>query len=131
MTQVKCDALLIFGKNDPWCTPAFAKRMYQSLQNRHDGKSSHDVPVHRYVELDNVGHCPNHEAPQAVGSIASCWISANKRQRQNLSLLEADDNEKNGNIQVFTEPWGNILAREITDQEVKLSLTEKIITSLV
>jgi len=123
LTQVKCDVLLIFGKNDPWCTPAFAKRMYQSLQQRNQNN------IHRYIELDNVGHCPNHEAPQAVGFIASRWTSSGEktRDKEHLSLLNGNDID----AITFHEPWGDVIAREINENEINLSLMEKIITSLV
>ena len=130
LTQVECDVLLLFGKDDPWCTPAFAKRMYQSLKSRHDANIAETKkPVHRYVELDNVGHCPNHEAPQAVGLIASRWTSASQRHRQCLNLL--NDNEENIDVVTIKEPWGDVSAREINDDEINLSLVDKVITSLV
>lgn len=149
MTQLECDVLLIFGKNDPWCTPAFAKRMYQSLQKRHDANDNDNdnsissntnaettSVVERYVELDNVGHCPNHEAPEAVGLIASRWMSTNQRHRRNLSLLnkiaDADGETKAHTDEVtIEEPWGDIVAREVKDGEISLSLMDRIITSMV
>ncbi len=116
LTQLKCDVLLIFGKNDPWCTPAFAKRMYQSLQERHENSNdSHDnkhAPVHRYVELDNCGHCPNHEAATLVGMIASRWTSTNQRHKDSLCLLSNLDKESS-DVLFVKEPWGIVSGREV------------------
>ena len=121
--------LLLFGKDDPWCTPAFAKRMYQSLKTRNviNSKEDSKQPIQRYVELDNVGHCPNHEAPHAVGAIASVWTSSPNRNKEKLDLLECLNVDSNG----FNEDWGNVSAREIGCNEAGLSLMERIITSLV
>jgi len=152
LEELEVDVLLIFGKDDPWCTPAFAKRMYQSLAKR---KQKHQH-VQRYIELENVGHCPNHEAPQIVGHIATRWTSSKRNQRHKdcLVLLDPsdsdldtdldtdiaiDDEGKNGNNKndrheqplVMKEPWGDIIAHEIKDEDVKLTLIEKIITSMV
>lgn len=67
LEQIKCDVLLVFGRDDPWCKPAFAKRMLQSLQKR--DLCSSGVLSQRFVELSNVGHCPNHEAPKATAFV--------------------------------------------------------------
>ncbi len=48
LAKIECDVLLLFGSEDPWCTPAFAKRMFQSLIVRDDHPSK---PVHRYIDL--------------------------------------------------------------------------------
>ena len=130
---MECDVLLLFGKNDPWCTPAFAKRMFQSLHQRNqEQKEKNDdnndkAPIHRYVELENVGHCPNHEAPHAVGSITSLWTSSDDRGKDVLDLLEC----VNASDRQYNEDWGHISAREVGKDEAVLTLTERIITSLV
>ena len=31
LSKVSCDVLLVFGKDDPWCKPAFAKKMMNAL----------------------------------------------------------------------------------------------------
>lgn len=86
-----------------------------------------NLPIQRYVELDNVGHCPNHEAPQAVASIASRWTGAGtSRHQESLSLLNHDDD-----CVIFKEPWGDVVAREVDEKDINLSLMDKIITSLV
>jgi hypothetical protein len=118
LSKLECDVLLLFGKEDPWCTPAFAKKMFQCLQER-ESSPSHQNFVHRYVELENVGHCPNHEAPTAVGHIASRWVRAEDRDANSLCLL---DEEKD----VFDEDWG-----EVDGKNVSLSFMENLITTFV
>lgn len=127
--RLKCDVLLIFGKDDPWCKSAFAKSMMLSLNSR-----EHNY-VQRYVELSNCGHCPNHEAPQAVAKILNNWLSKNDRKSEQLNLIfgsgqtSKDQNQHHS----ITEPWGTeILMREVLEEEVNnLSLLDKISTKLV
>ena len=49
LTVVDCDVLLLFGAEDPWCKPAFAKRMLQKLEQRTSDSQA------RYVEVAGVG----------------------------------------------------------------------------
>lgn len=117
--RLECDVLLLFGRDDPWCTPSFAKRMLQSLSSSHrNGKNT----VHRYIELANCAHCPNHEAPSAVGDISKKWITTRDRSRDSLHLLDKE---------YFEEPWGKIKANEIDEENAKLSIMEKVITTFV
>ena len=123
LSKLECDVLLIFGNKDPWCTPSFAKRMLSSLKEREKDNNKKGL-VQRYIELDNVGHCPNHEAPQAVGIVVKRWIENTVRRNGSLSLID-------GNIELVPEPWGDISMREVPDEEAKLSLMEKLFTSMV
>ncbi len=123
LSKLKCDVLLLFGKDDPWCTPAFAKRMFQCLEEREESSSLQKY-VHRYVELENVGHCPNHEAPTAVGHIASRWVRANNRSKVELNLLDEGCHD-------FDEEWGKIKANEVDGTNISLSVFEKLITTFV
>lgn len=128
LALLECDVLLLFGKQDPWCTPAFAKRMFQSLGERkknHGINNVNDaVPVHRYIELDNVGHCPNHESPVAVGLIAGKWVNSLDRRKEHLVLLEKEE-------LVIEETWGAVTAKEIDEGGVSLSMMERLITTFV
>ena len=36
---LQCDVLLIFGKDDPWCKPVFAKRYLHDLSKRNNTRS--------------------------------------------------------------------------------------------
>lgn len=114
--NLECDVLLIFGKEDPWCTPAIGKKMLQSLSRRQN------AAVHRYVELDNVGHCPNHESPTAVGHIANRWLMSTDRSKQKLLLW---DEQQSMEPWVSEEPWGRVTAREVTEQSASLNLVDR------
>ena len=118
LSKLKCDVLLIFGKDDPWCKPALAKKMLIALETREPKK------VQRYVELENVGHCPNHEAPQAVSRVVSAWVEADNRDENNLQLANAQG-------EVLIEPWGEIVMKELKKEEIQLSMIDKITAYLV
>mmetsp|Transcript_18731 Transcript_18731/g.26386 ORF Transcript_18731/g.26386 Transcript_18731/m.26386 type:complete len:431 (+) Transcript_18731:106-1398(+) len=123
LTMLECDVLLIFGKDDPWCTPAFAKRMLGSLRKRGIGLTS-EKHVHRYIELENVGHCPNHEAPKAVGMIVNRWTQTLDRNKNSLPLLD-------GSKYRVKEKWGEVIIKEIDEDDAQMNLYEKVITTMV
>lgn len=124
LSKLDCDVLLIFGKDDPWCKPSFGRRMFTSLCTRDVDGTEHAGAVQRYVELDNVGHCPNHEAPNAVGQVVSRWVHTVRRREDELRLVD-------GEVQSVPEPWGDILAREVREDDVRLSRIDKLLTRLV
>lgn len=115
---MQCDVLLVFGKDDPWCKPAFGKKMLEALSKRENGQ------VSRYIEMDNVGHCPNHEAPQAVSKIVSAWVNASDRRREELELVDPS-------TRVTSEEWAEIVIREKEADEIPLSLMDRIATTFV
>lgn len=115
--KLDCDCLLVFGKDDPWCKPAFAKRMSECLGKRSDH-------VHRYVEVENAGHCPNHEAPTATAAIVNRWLEADEGARCVIKLVE-------GNTEEFKEEWGMNYIREIGADEISMSIFDRIITKFV
>ena len=118
LSSLECDVLLMFGRDDPWCKPAFAKRMLQALDKREPGK------VHRYIEIENAGHCPNHEAPQAVARVFHSWVGAADR-RENASTLV------NGEKEVLEEEWGETVIRELKGEQIPLSFMDKVATTFV
>eukprot|EP00980_Cylindrotheca_fusiformis_P001708 scaffold388_cov114-Cylindrotheca_fusiformis.AAC.17 len=118
LSRVKCDVLLVFGAEDPWCKPAFGKRMLEALQRRCNNC------VQRYVEIENCGHCPNHEAPQAVGKIVTSWVKAKDRREKSLSIVDADK-------EIFHEPWGETTIRERCEEDIKLSLLDRLAMTFV
>lgn len=118
LTRLKCDVLLGFGADDPWCKPAFAKTMLEALNQRTPGK------VHRYVEIDNCGHCPNHEAPQAVGQLVSTWVTAKSRKIEQLTLVEPSN-------RVFQEDWAKTTLTEKTAPEIELSFVDQLAVTFV
>lgn len=145
------DVLLLFGFNDPWCTPAIAKRMHTTLSKRNDDGGDNRVTtanddsrhvrivslVQRYVSLDNVGHCPNHEAPTAVAKVVLPWIRAGafsssssqdqqQQNRYNVPLVVHDGSE------LTREPWGVVRAREVSlDESRDLGVIDRIVSSMV
>ena len=109
---------MIFGKDDPWCKPAFAKKMLQALDTRHPDR------VHRYIELSNVGHCPNHEAPQAVARFLQLWTRVATNERRSIQLIGESK-------QVFVEQWGDIIAQERQADAIPLGIMDRVATAFV
>jgi pimeloyl-ACP methyl ester carboxylesterase len=104
LAQVQCDVLLCFGSNDPWCKPAFGRRMLQTLQQRAAALTQ------TYVELSDVGHCPNHEAPRATASVLCSWMNGNREfSRQRVS-----------------EAWGDTFVNPKGVDEIQVSLIDKL-----
>lgn len=127
LQQLPIDVLLLFGSNDEWCTPAVAKRMHTTLHARRssvilDGPP----PTERYITVDNVGHCPNHEAPTAVSKVLLSWLDVSSSQsRADIPLVPDVDAS-------VTEPWGKVLLREVSIQESNsLGLVDRMISSVV
>lgn len=67
LERVQCPILQIYGKEDPWVTPMWGQRIKRQK------------PQTQYYELSPVGHCPHHEAPQAVNSLMASWIEAQEQ----------------------------------------------------
>jgi hypothetical protein len=147
LTQVPCDVLLVFGKDDPWvsrlslcgwilslvahqvichsqCKPAFAKKMLQALNQREPHQ------VHRYIEIENAGHCPNHEAPQAVAQVVRSWVESSDRSKHHLLLIDKGVSDKT-NKMVFQEDWGETIATELGANDITLGIMDQLATSLI
>ncbi|KAG7360484.1 alpha/beta fold family hydrolase [Nitzschia inconspicua] len=121
LSQVPCDVLLVFGKDDPWCKPAFAKKMLQAL----DQREPHHV--HRYIEIENAGHCPNHEAPQAVAHVIRTWIASSNRSKDHLTLVDVGNN---GQI-IFQEDWGETSISERSVHDINLGMMDRLATTFI
>lgn len=120
LSKVQCDVLLIFGQCDPWCKPVFGRLMMRTLQKRIKCTASQ-----RYIELSNVGHCPNHEAPQAVARLLQRWISSLER----ASLVLVKDVAKDNNDSLTVESWGIVKAEEVNHEKLHTpSLHERLIS---
>jgi hypothetical protein len=119
LSRVSCDVLLVFGKDDPWCKPAFARKMLSALDQREPDK------VHRYIEISNAGHCPNHEAPTAVSYLLHSWTGTGVRNPDRLTLVQ--DNNHN----VFREDWGQHSIQECSADDIKLGLLDRLATTFV
>jgi pimeloyl-ACP methyl ester carboxylesterase len=139
LKNLKCDVLLVFGRDDPWCKPAFAKRILADLHQRANssppneedtiavGPSLSRSPVARYFELSNVGHCPNHEAPTAVARLLSTWIlggSESCRSKLDRPLLfDGEDSVR--------ESWGRTYVAEKAEDEIQLSFADRLALAIV
>ena len=144
LQAVPVDVLLLFGADDPWCTPAIAKRMHLTLSKRNDDMMTANVndgrvivsPAQRYISLENVGHCPNHEAPRTVAKVVLPWIRASATTttvdgqqqsiRHNIPLVAQDGSEET------QEPWGVVRAHEVSlDESKDLGMIDRIVSSMV
>jgi len=113
----------------------------------------------RYVELSHVGHCPNHEAPQAVARILHRWVMSfttttttnnnnnnnkdkeGRRSKSPVMLVMTTRDTKSSlpfvetkeeEEEVIQEPWGDIHVREVCQEEAnQLSLWEKLVLKMV
>ena len=78
----------------------------------------------RYVSLEDVGHCPNHEAPAASASILLRWIGASRRDE--APLVSVGDNDR------IKEHWGDVRLREVWIEESgDLGLLDRIVSNMV
>ena len=122
LRRVSCDVLLLFGDDDDWCKPAYAKHMMKVLEER-DLK----VPTgstQRYFALTNTGHCPNHEAPKAVTQVLIPWLNADDSEERRVVPLDS--------LRRVNEPWGEVLIREISIEESEsLGLVDRVLSSIV
>jgi len=146
LQQIPVDVLLLFGGDDPWCTQAVGKRMHVTLASREKRSSSSsgggggsssssgedggdDVAVvaaaaQRFVVLENVGHCPNHEAPSAVARVLIPWLNASDSKERSLVPLDSHAE--------IHEPWGDVIIREISLEESKsLGFVDRVVSNMV
>lgn len=98
--------------------------MFHELHNRNSSSRKNQNAIQRYIELDNVGHCPNHEAPTVVGQVVSRWVNTVHRERDELRLLDDE-------VQLVPELWAEISAREIKEDDARLSRMDRIFTNMV
>ena len=61
----------VYGAEDQWIDPFFAKRAFGALQEKASGGGPE--PPHLYL-LSSAAHCPNHEQPSVVAGIVSSWM---------------------------------------------------------
>lgn len=115
ISKVPCDVLLLFGDDDTWCKPAYAKHMMKILCKRDNSLLSNQ----RYFALTNTGHCPNHEAPQAVAHALSRWVASENRDNVNLRVIDGPA--------TWREAWGTVQMREVEEQEFdQLTFSDKV-----
>jgi pimeloyl-ACP methyl ester carboxylesterase len=116
LRHVRCDVLLCFGRDDPWCKPAFARRMLTTLTDRTGA-------TQRYIEFSNVGHCTNHEAPVATAKVLSRWLR-NEKNRRDAALLDAGK-------EVVREAWGETILEEKSADNISLNFIDRLAVALV
>ncbi|MEM9450763.1 MAG: alpha/beta fold hydrolase [Cyanobacteria bacterium P01_E01_bin.6] len=63
LEKLRCPALIIWGKDDPWEPIDEGRRLL-----------AHFPQVEEFLVLDQVGHCPQDEAPEEVNRILTNWI---------------------------------------------------------
>jgi pimeloyl-ACP methyl ester carboxylesterase len=121
------DVLLLFGADDPWCTQAVGKRMHvtlDKLRSDEEARTTVSTAAHRFVTLDNVGHCPNHEAPTAVARVLLPWLNANDSDQRRVVPL--------GSQTLIKEPWGEVFIREVSIAESNsLGLVDRVVSTMV
>jgi len=133
LASVQCNVLLLFGSRDPWCTPSFAKRMYQTLASS-SRRNKQQQQQQRYIELQNIGHCPNHEAPVAVSRTLHRWISSSSSSGDGTTtdVVKLVDNEEDCDVIQEVSWGGQSILKEVKEQDIgDASLLDKIMTSMV
>ena len=89
--------------------------------------TTHPNSIHKLVELDNVGHCPNHEAPKAVAYALHRWLGGNDDGK-----YDDDDDDRFMNEDItFYEEWGDITMKEIYDYDDMGVLDEFLASFLI
>ena len=126
LAQVSCPVLLCYGQDDPWCKPVFAKQMLQRLQQRHASSWS------AYVELSNVGHCPNHEAPVATATVIHKWLP----HVMNLDVNDPHHAHPAGLLLdglplTVEETWGQTTVQERNVDDIQCDWTDQIAVALL
>lgn len=84
------------------------------------------LPIDSFLK-QNSGHCPNHEAPQAIGQLVRNWVNAEERRKESLKLVVEDGADK----QVFHEPWGAVTIQEQEAEDIELSLYDWLAVTFV
>jgi pimeloyl-ACP methyl ester carboxylesterase len=125
LQALQSDVLLVFGRDDPWCTPFIAKRMLQKLSERSAIQVEQLRVTERYVELSRVGHCPNHEAPKAVSQLLTAWWEA--EDRSTASLVDPQQ----GDTAVVQEAWGETVVQERAREDIPLTFAERLAVTFV
>lgn len=138
LKHVSCDVLLVFGTDDPWCKPAFAKSMIEALEDRERTTTAMRCPppIHRYFEISRAGHCPNHESPRAVSHLIKEWTQRcddNEQREQDSEEQAAFPQPERFRPPIsFAEEWGSpMTVRERRKEDIKVGWVDKIVTKVM
>lgn len=96
LERVKAPILMLYGAQDPWVTPSWGQ------------KAKRQRPDARYIEISPAGHCPHHEAPEAVNTLVGEWI-AELEEGGGGSAAEVP--KEKGGVRVFKEA---VTGKEVT-----------------
>ena len=121
LKALRCPVLLLYGKEDPWCSPEFGRAANRALLDRnHCGPPAATV----YVELSPCGHCPHHETPEATNTILGRWLAPS-----------SESESGSGPAQHLLPPSGTEMFGSITAKMVNasspVSAWELILTALI
>ena len=73
LLQCPADVLLLYGAEDPWCSPPFGRSAARALAARKSAQGS-AATKSEFLLLSPAGHCPHHEAPEATNAILARWF---------------------------------------------------------
>jgi pimeloyl-ACP methyl ester carboxylesterase len=117
LEKLQCDVLLLFGRDDPWCQPAFARKMLLRLQQRPSADTA------RYVEIADVGHCPHHEAPRATAQVLQSWCAATRPGRADPQWFRPP--------RTVHEAWGATVVQARVAEEIPVRWMDQIAVRLL
>jgi hypothetical protein len=83
--------------------------------------------IFKYVELSNVGHCPNHEAPIATAKLILKWLryqQQGEREKHKPFLI-------NGQEITVEETWGPTIIQERNAEDIPLSWIDQIAVKIL
>jgi len=83
---------LCYGKEDPWIVPLWGHRAKRTLDHaeRTLGSSDRTLSGSEYWEITPAGHCPHHEAPEAVNALLTDWLARMEKGAEPPHLQEGD-----------------------------------------
>ncbi|GAB5030829.1 Hypothetical protein NocV09_00401050 [Nannochloropsis oceanica] len=111
LQQADIPLLLLYGREDPWIFPSWGQRVKRQ------------VPKATYFELSPAGHCPHHEAPQAVNALMLEWLQEQQEQGGKEGRREQEEDGSQGGSRggregrrTFFEP--------VTGKEISVALLD-------
>ena len=118
-TRTPAPIALVFGRDDPWCTPAVAQRMLRTA-----------TTTARYWEVQSVGHCPQHEAPRATAWIVTQWLSLLLSSASSSSSATTTSSSSS-TPKTIQEAWGTTTVTERTADTMDIPWWKQIAAQLL